>query len=595
MSPLLRLKTFGGLAIHRPGAPAEGAGAQRRRLALLALLAAAGDRGMSREKLHGFLWPESDLERARKNLAQAVYALRRDLNAEDLILGTTDLRLNPDLITSDLADVRRALAEQRLEDAVALYEGPFLDGIYLDEAPEFERWAESERANLAHEYAQALETVAGQAAERGEPRLATGYWRRLANADPLNSRVALGLMKALAAAGDRGAALQHYRVYEMLLRQELDIAPDPAVSRLAEDLRQQGEWAAGAAPQDRTPVTPPATGPGPGTPRPLSEPPVSTLPGTPAITRPAPTNPLPIRAVTSGLTDEYARPRPLPERPAQPAPLPMTWAPGPRPPVLKRRSTRHGMAIGFALGLVVVAGAVLFRRELMKGNAPATPVVAVGRIQDYTRARENLTRPLADMLATDLARARDLHVISTARTYELLAQGGQISDSAAALVRAARAAGATELLDGALYELPGGKYRLDLRRTSLASGSMLDSYSAVGDDLFALVGEAREVMARGVEDGPPGSWRACPLPALRGLSAAHRQLHDDGFLVRRGTHRPRVGPDPADQRRGLGSGELGPRSPGALSGGPGRRPDRDRPGSPVLARCLSGARGLPVR
>ena len=40
--------------------PVEGAGGQKRRLALLALLDAAGERGMSRDKLLGLLWPESE-------------------------------------------------------------------------------------------------------------------------------------------------------------------------------------------------------------------------------------------------------------------------------------------------------------------------------------------------------------------------------------------------------------------------------------------------------------------------------------------------------------------------------------------------------
>ena len=51
---------------------------------------------------------------------------------------------------------------------------------------------------------------------------------------------ALGLMRALASAGDRAAALQHYRVYEMLLRQELELEPDAEVKRLADQLREAG-------------------------------------------------------------------------------------------------------------------------------------------------------------------------------------------------------------------------------------------------------------------------------------------------------------------------------------------------------------------
>jgi DNA-binding SARP family transcriptional activator len=497
--PQLYLQTFGGLAILRDGAPAEGAGAQRRRLALLALLAAAGDRGMSREKLLLILWPESDLERARKNLAQAVYALRRDLGAEELVQGTNDLRLNAELLSSDLSEFQRALSEGRKEDAVALYKGPFLDGIFFDEAPEFERWAETERGHYAREFAEALESLAIDAADRGEPRVAVGYWRRLANTDPLNAKAALGLMKGLTAAGDRAQALQHYRVYEMLLRQELDLAPDADLRRYADELRQVKPITPAPAPP---PAAPAANTSAPmATRSPLEEVPTTTVPGTPAVTRPAPTTEPSGRRMVSGFTDEYARPRPIPSTTAPilaPATGSMAAAPASRAvpvrkPFLKRSSTRWGMAIGVVFGALLAVS--LFR---MRGGAPAAearkPVVAVGLIHDYTKGDQPLAGPLADMLATDLARGRDLQVISTARMYELMAQGG-ITDTAAAVVRAARAAGATELLDGALYRRPGGRLQLDIRRTSLASGSMIQSYSAEASDLFALVTGIRKEMA----------------------------------------------------------------------------------------------------
>ncbi|MBK9692883.1 MAG: winged helix-turn-helix domain-containing protein [Gemmatimonadetes bacterium] len=524
MTPPLQLVTFGGLGIQRGGAPAAGAGAQRRRLALLALLAAAGERGLSREKLLSLLWPESDLERARKNLAQAVYALRRDLGAEDLVLGTTDLRLNPDLCDSDLARFRQALKEQRLADAVALYQGPFLDGIYLDEAPEFERWAETERTALAHDYIAALERLAQDTSAAGDPRAAVSYWRLLANADPLNAKSALGLMRALASAGDRAAALQHYRVYEMLLRQELELEPEPEVKRLADQLREAGSG-------DRAPFGSASARPGGErvreavgrtvgrsdgpdtlTVRPsdrstaLPAVPVSTIPGTPAVTRPAPVPEPSGRKLISGYTDEYARPRPVPER----APVASATAVPPyRPtakPFLKRTSTRLGIAIGVVLGLVL-AGVLRVRvfRDRM-GAGVAAPVVAVGMIKDYTRSGEGLARPLGDMLATDLARSRSLQVISTARMYELMAQAaGGTGDSAASAVRAARAAGATELLDGALYRRPDGRLRLDLNRTSLATGSVIESYSAESGDLFGLVEEARRSITAGLDSTASGS------------------------------------------------------------------------------------------
>jgi serine/threonine-protein kinase len=244
---MLRLRTFGGLSIDREG----GAGAQRRPLAVLAILAAAGDRGVARAKVIQQLWPDSDDEKARRVLAQTVYSLRRDLGRDDLVLGTTELRLNPEAITSDLAEFEQALERRESERAVALYRGPFLDGFYVPDAPEFERWLETQRSHLAERYRKALRTLAAEAHERGDPRAEAGWCRRLASADPLDAAVALELMHALAASGDRAGALQHARVYETLVRQELETAPDASVTAYATKLRDAPEQAIPVAPPKR--------------------------------------------------------------------------------------------------------------------------------------------------------------------------------------------------------------------------------------------------------------------------------------------------------------------------------------------------------
>jgi DNA-binding SARP family transcriptional activator len=57
---VLRLRTFGGLSLESDHGPIRGAGGQRRRLGLLAVLAEAGERGLTRDKLIGLLWPEVD-------------------------------------------------------------------------------------------------------------------------------------------------------------------------------------------------------------------------------------------------------------------------------------------------------------------------------------------------------------------------------------------------------------------------------------------------------------------------------------------------------------------------------------------------------
>lgn len=225
-----------------------GAAAQRKSLALLALLAGS-ERGMSRDKILAYLWPDAEASRASHRLTQLAYALRRDLDADSLFLGSNDLRLNPDLISSDVREFAQARQSGDLERAVALYAGPFLDGFFLSDAPEFERWMENERAGYARESVEALEALAAEAGANGDHRRAAAWWQRLAAHDPLSSRVTVHLMAALAAGGSRADAIEQARAYQELIRRELDAEPNPAVLALADQLRRRPpQTAFGAGP-----------------------------------------------------------------------------------------------------------------------------------------------------------------------------------------------------------------------------------------------------------------------------------------------------------------------------------------------------------
>jgi serine/threonine-protein kinase len=219
---MLWLRTLGGLAVERDERPLGAAATQRRALALLAVLAQAGLRGVSRDKLFALLWAEAPTDRAAHRLTQLLYSLRRDLPATDPILGAAELRLNPSVFASDLGAFSAALAAGDLERAVAAYGGPFLDGFFLTGEPEFERWADDQRVELARQHAEAVEALAQGASCRGDHGAAMRWWRERAQTDPLNSRVAAAYVEALAAAGDRAGALRTAEAHEVLLRDELD-------------------------------------------------------------------------------------------------------------------------------------------------------------------------------------------------------------------------------------------------------------------------------------------------------------------------------------------------------------------------------------
>src|SRR5215213_1411607 len=158
---MFRLRLLGGACIERSdGCPVVGRVAQRHRLALLALLAFTPGRRLSRDMLIGLLWPESDTERARNLLNVSVYELRKALGDDAILSGSDELRLNPEVVGSDVAEFDEAIVRGDHEAAVSLYQGPLLDGFFVDDAPDFERWADGDRARLASAYGDAVERLA---------------------------------------------------------------------------------------------------------------------------------------------------------------------------------------------------------------------------------------------------------------------------------------------------------------------------------------------------------------------------------------------------------------------------------------------------
>lgn len=243
---MLRLRTFGGLWMERDAERVSVA--SPRQLGLLAAVAAAGDAGISRDRLLLLLWPESTDAKARHALAQVVYRLRRDLGVDVLQPGPADLLIEPANLSHDLGEFLAAIAAGEVERAAALYTGPFLDGFYLSDAEEFERWAATERARFQEVAMQSLEAAARRATAAGRSPDAADYWRRLGLLAPLNSRYAVGLMAALAETGDAAGAMRHGRAHELACRQELGLPPDPAVGSLLAQLAQ-GDWRPSSSPE----------------------------------------------------------------------------------------------------------------------------------------------------------------------------------------------------------------------------------------------------------------------------------------------------------------------------------------------------------
>lgn len=239
------------------GDAVTGRAAQGRQLALLAMLALARGRALPRDKLVAVLWPEASTDRARPLLSDAVYVLRNALGSDALPSVGDTLALDPERVSSDVARFENALDAGLLDEAVGLYHGPLLDGFHVAGSVEFGTWLDGERRRLEQRYGGALEALAEAAGARGDTAVAVAWWRRRAAQDPHNGQVALRLMRAFDAAGDRAGALQHARIHATLLREDFDAEPDGELTAYTEQLRRGAPYAQAAAAAE--PASPAAT------------------------------------------------------------------------------------------------------------------------------------------------------------------------------------------------------------------------------------------------------------------------------------------------------------------------------------------------
>ncbi len=237
---MLQLRALGGIELRTSdGQELRAVLAQPKRLALLVYLALAQPRGpQRRDRLISIFWPEHDAERARNALSQAIFFLRRILGA-DVILNRNgdEIELDRAAIWCDVMAFEEAVRDARYADAVELYRGELLAGLHVNGSRELELWIDAERRRHVEEFARALEALAEERERAGDYRGAVLWWRRLASLDPLSGRIAVHLMRALAADGDRAAAIQYARIYETLIADELESQPDPEVTALAQELQ----------------------------------------------------------------------------------------------------------------------------------------------------------------------------------------------------------------------------------------------------------------------------------------------------------------------------------------------------------------------
>jgi DNA-binding SARP family transcriptional activator len=227
--------------------------------ALLVYLAVEAGRIHHRTALAELFWPEQPKQASRHSLSQALFSLRRSVRDDPdnpLLLTSRDaVRLNPTYaLWVDVVTFRRLILDTdsnipQMEQAIELYAGEFLGDFGIGGSAAFEEWALLLREQLRVQAGDLLRRLTDPRDGVADPSRRRDYARRWVDLDPLSEETQRRLIRALAEAGQRAAALAQFQQCRRILQAELGIEPEPATLALYEELQR----AAPAAPNKTLP------------------------------------------------------------------------------------------------------------------------------------------------------------------------------------------------------------------------------------------------------------------------------------------------------------------------------------------------------
>ncbi|MBX3011232.1 MAG: NACHT domain-containing protein [Caldilineaceae bacterium] len=218
-----------------------------RSLALLAYLMVTGkphDRGL----LADLLWHEMTEREAKNNLRYVLYHLRQVLG-DYLTITRHTIAFRPELphwcdstiFQSYLATPNGAAEPVLLQEVTSLYQGEFLAGFYIQNAPIFDNWLSARRHQLQAAAIHGLQRMADQYWAQGNGTSGLAVTQRWLTLAPWDENAHRQQMHFLAYTNQRSAALAHYEHCVKVLATELDAAPLPETVALYEAIKS-GTW-----------------------------------------------------------------------------------------------------------------------------------------------------------------------------------------------------------------------------------------------------------------------------------------------------------------------------------------------------------------
>ena len=238
-NPLLSIRTLGQLEIELNGRFLQFK--MSKAAVLLVYLTCQAGKTQSRDQLASLLWSEETDRKARENLRQALYQLRRALGPSNdtfLTISRTTVQFQADSpYQLDATQFEQAVGQSNWEVAAALYQGDFLQTFTSDDSLLLSEWILLKREQLHQLAGQTFLQAAQQQQNLGMLTVAEQYARRLLRLEPWLEQGYQLLMQVLAQQGRRNEALTQYDRCVALLTQEFGLPPTEKTNRLYQQIR----------------------------------------------------------------------------------------------------------------------------------------------------------------------------------------------------------------------------------------------------------------------------------------------------------------------------------------------------------------------
>lgn len=198
----------------------------------------------NRETLAELFWQNMPPGQALKNLRSLLPTLRQVVGSHLNITRQT-VRFNRDcpywLDTEAIQTITNySITEinlHTLTTSVTQYQGDFLEGFYIPDAPEYENWILMERERLREFAIKGLHTLAEYHLKQRNYTAGLSITRKLLNLDPWRETAHQQHMFFLTYAGQRHAALAQYELCRQMLAEEFNVAPMAETTALYEQIR----------------------------------------------------------------------------------------------------------------------------------------------------------------------------------------------------------------------------------------------------------------------------------------------------------------------------------------------------------------------